>query len=48
MTIKSSVSLTDDQYAFAKALVASGNFPASAPYFSRAWNCFGNGPKRRH
>lgn len=28
MTIKSSVSLTDDQYAFARALVASGNFPS--------------------
>ena len=28
MTIKSSVSLTDDQYTFAKALVAAGQFPS--------------------
>jgi antitoxin ParD1/3/4 len=28
MTIKSSISLRDDQYAFAKALVSGGRFPS--------------------
>jgi antitoxin ParD1/3/4 len=28
MTVKSSISLTDDQYAFAKTLVDSGRFPS--------------------
>ncbi|MFZ5781062.1 MAG: ribbon-helix-helix domain-containing protein [Pseudomonadota bacterium] len=28
MTIKSSISLTDDQHSFAKALVESGRFPS--------------------
>lgn len=28
MTVKSSISLTDDQYSFAKALVDTGRFPS--------------------
>lgn len=35
MTVKSSISLTDDQYAFAKALVESGRFPSVSAVLQR-------------
>lgn len=35
MTVKSSISLTDDQHAFAKALVDSGRFPSLSAVLQR-------------
>jgi Arc/MetJ-type ribon-helix-helix transcriptional regulator len=38
MSVKSSISLTDQQDAFTRSLVESGRYSSIVPYISRAWN----------
>lgn len=45
MSVKSSISLTEQQDAFARSLVESGSYSSMSPCSSRASNCFAKRPK---